>query len=300
LIEQNARRQADCENKIAVNAMEFERELSELDQQSVGLERQIAEVHSNKRKLLDEIQGFENELTAWETKIQVEKETQEELHTSKDVKAVKGMETEIQRMKRRLESLVQTQEQLLRDMELAIHKREDIAVKHKNVKCGSKDSRQNITKGELGKQVKQEKSKLERLDAHVQEAAHAVANVREELSAIQLTLKDTSAKYTITAQLRKSLEKEVAESEFEKNRLLSMCDLHEELLKRYDTLGRGDVPAVNVSARTEFEVEKQMVSGKSRIDKISNIITGLALKFDRYEDIFDRMNLLVATDLVSV
>jgi hypothetical protein len=37
-------------------------------------------------------------------------------------------------MKRRLESLATMQEQLLRDMELVIQKREDIAVKYSNKK----------------------------------------------------------------------------------------------------------------------------------------------------------------------
>mmetsp|Transcript_7014 Transcript_7014/g.15961 ORF Transcript_7014/g.15961 Transcript_7014/m.15961 type:complete len:82 (-) Transcript_7014:6-251(-) len=78
-----------------------------------------------------------------------------------------------------------------------------------------------------------------------------------------------------------------------------MCDLHGELLKRYGSLSKGDVPPVNVSARTEFEVEKNMMSSKTRMDKISNIITGLALKFDQYEDIFDRMNLLASADIIT-
>ena len=126
LIEQSARRQAEYENKIAVHAMEFKSELSELDKQSTRLENQIAEVDSNKQKMLDEIKDTEDQLKLWEKKIQVEKETQEELHTSKDAIDTKGMEKEIQRMKHRLESLVKTQEQLLRDMEVCIHKREDI------------------------------------------------------------------------------------------------------------------------------------------------------------------------------
>ena len=126
LIEQSARRQAEYENKIAVHAMEFESELTELDKQSTRLENQIAQVESNKKKMLDEIKDTEDQLKLWEKKIQVEKETQEELHTSKDAIDTKGMEKEIQRMKHRLESLVKTQEQLLRDMEVCIHKREDI------------------------------------------------------------------------------------------------------------------------------------------------------------------------------
>ena len=126
LIEQNARHQEEYENKIAVHAMEFERELLELHQQSARLESQIAEVQSNNKKMLDEISHTQEQLKIWEKKIQVEKETQEELHSSKDAIDTKGMKKEIQRMKHRLESLVRTQEQLLRDMELAIHKREDI------------------------------------------------------------------------------------------------------------------------------------------------------------------------------
>ena len=299
LIEQNARRKADYENKIAVDAMEFERERSELDQQSAALENQIAEVQANRRKMLEEIEDFENELTAWEKKIQVEKETQEELHTCKDTLLVKGMEKEIQHMKRRLGSLVQTQEQLLRDMELAIHKREDIAVKHTSTKCVGRGGRQTVTKGELDKKVKQERSKLGRLEAQIQEVTASVSSAREELEALRLVLSNTAAKHEASAHTRISLEEEATESEFEKNRLLSMCGLHEELLKRYETLERGDVPAVSVSARTEFEVERALVSGRSKMEKLSDIITGLAMKFDQYEDIFDRMNLLATTDLAG-
>jgi hypothetical protein len=49
------------------------------------------------------------------------------------------------------------------------------------------------------------------------------------------------------------------------------------------------VPPVNVTARTEFEVEKNMLAAKNRMEMISNIIAGLAMKFDEYEEIFDRM-----------
>ena len=109
-----------------VHAMEFERELLELSQQAARLEIQLADVQTNNKKMLDEIKDTQDQVKVWEKKIQVEMETQEELHTSKDAIDTKGMEKEIQRMKHRLESLVRTQEQLLRDMELAIHKREDI------------------------------------------------------------------------------------------------------------------------------------------------------------------------------
>jgi len=290
LIEQNTRRLAEYENKIAVNAMEFERELSELDQQSNMLEGHIAEVTSNRTRILHEIMDSEEQIKVWEKKIQVEKETQEELHTSKDAIDTKGMEREIEKMKRRLASLTTTQEQLLRDMELAIHKREDIAVKYKNTK------HQNITKGDQAKKIQHTMCKLERFQISIQEATQSVAVAREDVSAIRIVLRDTLDQLHSCGQARKSLEKEMAESEFAKNRMISLCGLYKEVLQRYESLDKGDVPPVNVTARTEFEVEKNMLSAKSRMEMISNVITGLAMKFDEYEEIFDRMSDILHTN----
>ncbi|KAL9186465.1 hypothetical protein ACHAXT_005703 [Thalassiosira profunda] len=165
LIEQNSRRQADYANKMAVSAMECERELAELDQESDRLEGQIAEVQSNREKLLDEIQANEEQLAAWEKKIRTEKETEKELTTSKDAIDTKGMEKEIQRMRHRLESLLRSQEQLLKEMEIAIHKREDIAVKYKN----NKGRQQQMTKGELNKRIEQANTKNIRLQKSLQQ-----------------------------------------------------------------------------------------------------------------------------------
>jgi chromosome segregation ATPase len=149
LIAQNTRRRTEYENVIAVNVMECERELIEFEQQSRALDGQLVELQSNRAKLHDEITSIEELIKEYEKKIQVEKMTQEELSTSKDAIDTKGMEKEISKMKRRLESLATMQEQLLRDMERVIQKREDIAVKYSNKKTDN--SRNLISKGKQAK-----------------------------------------------------------------------------------------------------------------------------------------------------
>ncbi len=291
LIEQNGRRRVEYKNKIRVSAMEFERELSELNQRSIELERQISEVQSNRTKILIEISDNEEQIKVWEKKIQVEKETQEELQTSKDAIDTKGMEREIQKMKRRLATLATTQEQLLRDMELAIRKREDISVKYKNTKHHQNESRgQSITKGEQATKIQHAISKLERMEISIQEDTQSVVCAREELSAIRLVLRDTSNQFHSFCELRKSLEKEVAESEFAKNRMISLCGLYKEVLQRYESLEKGDVPPVSVTPRTEFEVENNLLAAKTRMKMLSNIISHLSMKFDEYKEIFDRIS----------
>lgn len=174
---------------------------------------------------------------------------------------------------------------------LAIHKREDIAVKYKSAKYTTRDARQqNITKGAQTKMIKQASSKLQKLEKSIQDANASVANAREDLSAIQLVLADITTKFNGVLQQKEYLEQEVSESEWEKNRYRAMIDLHNQLLERYERLENGDVPPVNVSARAEFEVNKMSVRCLDKLDKLSNIINALAMKHDQYESIFDRMN----------
>jgi len=125
LIEQNNRLKYDHTSRIAVLQMESERELAELDEQSKKLEDQITKLTSIKKKMQDEISTIEEQIQDLTQKAQLEKETQNKLHTCKDAIDAKGMEKEIQRMKHRLEGLVRTQEKLLRQMELTIQKKFD-------------------------------------------------------------------------------------------------------------------------------------------------------------------------------
>ena len=296
LIEQNSRHRIDLANKIAVNAMEFERELAELEEQSVRLEVQITDVKIKRDTLIDEMSEVESQIKEWEKKIQIEKDTQAELHTSKDAIDTKGMKKEIQKMKHRLESLVRVQEQLLRDMELAIHKREDIAIKYKNTKYSGSTHNQNLTKGELAKKVEMAKAKLKRLDDSMKEATSTMASTQDDLDAVKLLLGDVESRYESASKMLGSLQSEVKIKNFERARLQSMIELQDELFKRYE----GELPVVQkASKREEFAVEREYVVSRRKLDSVCNIITGLALKFHRYEDVFDRMNLLASDVLVG-
>lgn len=300
LIEHNRRHRMDLSNKVAVNAMEFERVLAELEEQSVRLEVQITDVKNKRDTMMDQMPEVESQIKQWEKKIQVEKETQAELHTSKDAIDTKGMQKEIQKMKHRLESLVRVQEQLLRDMELAIHKREDIAVKYKNTKYNESTQNQNLTKGELAKKVEMAKLKLKRLDDSMREATSTMACTQDDLNAVRLLLGDVESRFESASNRAESLRSEVETKNFERARHQSMIELQDELLKRYESLSGGQLPLVQkTSKREEFAVEREYVVSRRKLDSVCNIITGLALKFHQYEDVFDRMNLLASDVLVG-
>ena len=77
----------------------------------------------DKKKMQDEISTIEEQIQDLTRKAQLEKETQNKLHTCKDAIDAKGMEKEIQRMNKRLAGLVKTQEKLLNEIEGCLNRR---------------------------------------------------------------------------------------------------------------------------------------------------------------------------------
>ena len=177
------------------------------------------------------------------------------------------------------------------------------AVKYKkNIKYDARDSRrqkQSMTKGELNKLEVMAREKLRRLDNNIVEARQSIVTARQDLSQIQDVLKESTHKLSTTVQLRDKLESEVSVQGFEKARLVSLCGLHHELLHRYESLNKGDIPQVTVSARQEFEVEKRFVQSTKEMQKLENIINGLAMKRTKYEEVFDTMLKLTRTSYES-
>merc|ERR1711998_699468 len=114
--------------------MEFKAELKELETESVTLETKIHEVKEAKSVLLEEIVETERQLMLWEKKIQLERETQDALDPEVGMAEARSMEKEIHRMKLRFSTLKREQERMIKEMELAIDKRETIAVRNRGRK----------------------------------------------------------------------------------------------------------------------------------------------------------------------
>lgn len=145
----------------------------------------------------------------------------------------------------------------------------ETAIKYrKNTKYDGKDARQRqqsiMTKGEMAKLKEMARTKLIRLEKETEEAKQSVARAREDIAAIQIVSSETSNKIQRWQALRENLEREVSQTQFEKARLQELLELNETLLQRYESLNRGEVPPVTVSARTEFEVEKKMTSSSQK------------------------------------
>lgn len=151
LIGKNTQTERELANNNFVTEMELTQELKELEQDLELLESKIMEMKKEKDQLLIDILDVEKQILAWEKKIHLEKEIQETLNSSDHAQEMKGMEKEIHKMKHRLDCLKREQEKIIREMELAIHKKEDIAVKYQYSIHGDLGSSKEMSIADLKK-----------------------------------------------------------------------------------------------------------------------------------------------------
>mmetsp|Transcript_6291 Transcript_6291/g.13814 ORF Transcript_6291/g.13814 Transcript_6291/m.13814 type:complete len:736 (+) Transcript_6291:2456-4663(+) len=129
LIAKNTEQQTQLLNSNTITEREFALELKELDKGLAQMDAKIAEIRAAKKNLVNEMVQVERQVLLWEKKIQLEKETHAALRTGNDINEVRGMEKEISRMKLRLAAIKRDQEVMMKEMEKAIEKREDINIK---------------------------------------------------------------------------------------------------------------------------------------------------------------------------
>jgi len=151
LIGKNTQAEKELANDNSVKEMELTHELGEMEQESEQVESKMVGIKNAKDQALIDILDVEKEILSWEKKIHLEKEIQSTLKSSDHVHETKGMEKEIHRMKHRIDCIKRDQEKMLREMELAIHKKEDIAVKYQYAKHGDAVKTKGMTIAELKK-----------------------------------------------------------------------------------------------------------------------------------------------------
>merc|ERR1719221_443319 len=121
------------------------------------MERKVDSVKEEKNNMTNEVLEAERQVLLWERKITLEKEMQEALDPNIGQADSSAMKKEIHRMELRLEQLKRRQEQMIMEMERAIHKRDAIALKYEPK---AKKNKQVTTAANLKRQVQSLRNNL--------------------------------------------------------------------------------------------------------------------------------------------
>merc|ERR1719316_2430362 len=197
-------RSKELSNSNSMMETEFVAKLKEIESQCLSMEASVGQVKEEKASMTNDIIEAERQVLLWERKISLEKEMQEALDPAVGQVESTAMKKEIHRMELRLDQLKRRQEQMIMEMERAIHKRDAISLKYEPK---AKKNKQASTAADLKRQIQSLKSnlrlctqsneecqqKMSQKEAEIGQLQDAIEQAAEETSRLATQLKNQHA-----------------------------------------------------------------------------------------------------------
>jgi len=283
-IGESSQQKFEIENETSVNKVEQAEVLKEIEKEVEKLEIKIGESEQSKDGVLVKLLDVERQILSWEKKIQLEKDTHAALNSSEHVNQTKGMEKEIHRMHHRLELINYEEERMIREMELAVHKREDIAVKYQNAKHDTFNPKL-ITIAEM-KKKKNIIRKKQKENQQIKMIAKEVKNTETD----QYNLEAATNELKQVKAANQNIIEDINTKNYEKQRLLSKSDWLKQMIYMFDF----DEKGLFEESSTLLVAEKDLAVSIKDIRRIQNVIAGLRIKNRKYDYVFKRLDVLAS------
>jgi len=295
LIGKNSNAQQDLANQNFVLEKEFIEELRELEAESLTLEAKVQEIKTLKSEILEEIIETERQVMLWEKKIQIERETQAALDPQLGMAEAKSMEKEIHRMKLRLETLKHEQERLLQDMEVAIMKREQIAVRYQGKKNGPQKGKktEEYTKAGLKKKIASLKKQLKTTATETGNFSFAVQERKQQISDLTRELEKATSRYGNLEENANRLQTDINSKLYEKQRMVEITNMKQRMMKKFQEMEAGTASPVQDS--DSLQVENGLLESEQKLAAVRGIISTLQGKFDHLDEVLGRVLQLTET-----
>merc|ERR1719229_1774610 len=181
------------------------------------MERNIGRVREERSDMTAEVLEAERQVLLWERKITLEREMQEALDPNVGQADSAAMKKEIHRMELRLDQLKRRQEQMIIEMERAIHKRDAISLKFEPK---AKKNKQASTSANIKRQIQSLRNNLRLCTQANSDAEQKISEREADLQQLQSTIEQSAEEYNRLERAAESLRSEVQVAAVSKQRNL--------------------------------------------------------------------------------
>ena len=229
--------------------IDFVKKLKEIEGKCLDMERTIEHVKEEKNGMTSEILEAERQVLLYERKIILEKEMQEALDPNVGTSDTGAMKKEIHRMELRLDQLKRRQEQMISEMERAIHKRDAITLKYEPMAKKNKKAGQSTN---VKRQVQSLRNNLKLCTQANSDAESRISQREQELGRLQQTIEHGAEDFGRLERAAEGLRQEVQIATVEKQRNLASILKIQRSAKRHDEMSMGRSPRSRSSATSQI------------------------------------------------
>merc|ERR1711934_694822 len=222
------------------------------------METTIEAVKAEKVDMTSDILEAERQVQLWDRKITLEREMQEALDPNVGQADAAAMKKEIHRMELRLDQLKRRQEQMIMEMERAIHKRDAISLKYEPK---AKKSKQATTAANLKRQILSLKNNLRLCTQANADAEQKISAKEEDIGRLQGTIEQAVRESSELEKMVDDLRSAVQVNTVEKQRNLAQVLRLQRMAKRFEEFSSQTGPPVGANVRSQLS-EQQATKNK--------------------------------------
>jgi len=283
LISQNKSMQDKLASATFNQEKEFVAELREMEAQSIQRDSQVKRLKQERAQILEDIVESERQLMLWEKKIQLERETQDALDPEVGMSEARSMEKEIHRMKLRFSTLKREQERMIKEMELAIDKRETIAVRNRGRK------KAGYTKSSMSRRIAQLKKMQASTEKDTRRCGALLKAKEEEIEVLGQQLQEhTQIQEEAEAEVS-DLQQTINDALYEKQKVADTTAMMQRMLKRYKAAAAGNfgVQAGDLS----------LLDAQRERDSVLRAVRLLKVEYPQFAEVLGRVGALTEIPL---
>mmetsp|Transcript_57425 Transcript_57425/g.134677 ORF Transcript_57425/g.134677 Transcript_57425/m.134677 type:complete len:887 (+) Transcript_57425:76-2736(+) len=245
---------------------EFVAKLKEMESRCMEIENQIQQAKEEKEGMIGEVMEAERQVMLWERKISLEKEMQDALDPNVGQSEASAMEKEIHRMELRLDQLKRKQEQMIVEMERAVHKRDTIALKYEPK---AKKNKQATSGQNIKRQIQSLKNNLKLCTQANADAEEKISSKEAHLAELHQTIERSNEEYNHVERTAEELRMDVQVRAARKQRNLGALIKMQRSAKRYEEFTMGTGPGAPPNVRSQYS---DQVATKNRVVDIVRVL----------------------------
>lgn len=180
--------------------IEFKEKLKQMENESVRLELEIEVLREEKTDTLTQIMEVERQIHLWERKIQLEEKMQEIIKPDKGIKEIDEMKSIIHRQDLLYTKLKQEQERVIKNMEMAIQRREFVKVRYPVDKYNSSDFKKTSSSSgskelnDYKDQLKHITNKKNVISNNLSNTRKVIDEINNNIETVEIQMKDLQTK----------------------------------------------------------------------------------------------------------
>lgn len=273
----NDSRSDEIANSNQMMELEFVQKLKEIESRCLDMERDVEKLRMEKDQMNQDILESERQVLLWERKITLEREMQAALDPNVGQADAAAMKKEIHRMELRLEQLKRRQEQMIVEMERAIHKRDTIALK---LEPKAKKTKQATNTANVKRQLQSLRNNLKLCTQANAEAEQKISERQQDLQELQQTIEAAVQDYGQLERSNELLRGEVQVGHIEKQRNLASILKLQRAAKRMDELAMGTGPPPPQNVQQQYQEQVQLRG------KVEEMVRVLAEAYPQLESLW--------------